>query len=69
MLKNGNETYREIQRFCENVAYDFVTSSSVEVEFSKLTGKDMKAIKVNLENYLCLSLRNWLDKNGLIEDE
>ena len=52
----------KIRCFCDNFAYEFVTSHSVEKEFSTLTGDDMLKLYEHMSGSLSVHLRTFLKK-------
>lgn len=56
-------TIREIDLFCENFAYNFISSECMFKEFKNLTCGEAQEIKIHLQNQLSLQLQDWLEKS------
>lgn len=69
MLKFGRETDEKIRKLCDDISFQFITSTSIEPEFANVTGKDMSSLRDSLCNFLNISFREFLDENELIEDD
>ena len=52
---------QEINKFCDDFAFEFVTGMSIEPEFENVTGKSMRKVYEGLKNSLQLSIRKLLD--------
>ena len=55
---------REIDLFCENFAYNFISSECMFKEFKNLTCGEAQEIKIHLQSQLSLQLQDWLEKQG-----
>ncbi len=62
-------TRKDFHTFCENFAYEFISSECMNKEFRLLTCGDAQEVKEHLENHLMLDLRDWMEEKGVeIED-
>ena len=62
-------TRKDFRTFCENFAYEFISSECMMKGFRKLTCGNAQEVKEHLQNHLSIELRNWLDEKGVeIED-
>jgi len=57
-------TEQEIRKFCDDFAFRFVTSSSIEPEFENVTGKSMRKVYEGLRNSLIISIHEFIDEKG-----
>jgi len=62
-------TTGEIDLFCENFAYRFITTECMFKEFKNLTCGEAQEIKIHLQNHLTLQLRDWLENTLKVEVE
>ena len=60
---------RELNLFCENFAYDFISSECMFKEFKNLTCGEAQEIKIHLQNQLSLQLQDWLENTLKVEFE
>ena len=60
---------RELNLFCENFAYNFISTECMFKEFKNLTCGEAQEIKIHLQNQLSLQLQDWLEKTIKVEFE
>lgn len=58
-------TIKDLDIFCQDFAYDFITSECMDKEFRKLTCSDAQEVKERLANRLILDLQVWIEGKGV----
>lgn len=60
---------KDIRKFCENFAYNFISSECMLKEFANLTCADAQEVRTHLQFTLDMDLHDFLEKQGLISEE
>lgn len=53
-------TRKQVDEFCKNFAYKFISTECMLKEFGNITCKDAQNIKIHLENTMSIDLHDWL---------
>lgn len=56
---------QEVKKFCDDFAFDFVTSLSIEPEFENVTGRGMRSVYESLKRSLHVNICKLLEKKGV----